>query len=145
MSQRPDGVDALLAPLDPARRSEVEALDAAIRRLAPGLTRSAGSGTVNYGHCRYTYASGRSGEAAPLTVAARASGISVYVGFVQVERWAARLPKANCGKGCIRLKRAADLDETVLREIAEWAERIDGQHLDWTGLPMDGPPARRPL
>jgi uncharacterized protein YdhG (YjbR/CyaY superfamily) len=54
--------------------------------------------------------------------------------FAQVERWADRLPKANCGKGCIRLKRAADLDATVLEEIVAHARRINGKHLDWTGL-----------
>ena len=68
------------------------------------------------------------------TRAARAAGISVYVCFAQVERWADRLPKANCGKGCIRLKRAADLDPTVLAEIVAWAQTTNGKHLDWTGL-----------
>ena len=60
----------------------------------------------------------------------------MYVCFAQVERWADRLPKANCGKGCIRLKRAADLDPGVLEEIVAHARRINGKHLDWTGLPQ---------
>jgi uncharacterized protein YdhG (YjbR/CyaY superfamily) len=145
MAQRPDGLDALLAPLDPARRSEVEALDARIRRRAPGLAASISGGMVNYGDCRYTYASGRSGNSPSLAIAPRATGISVYVGFMQVERWADRLPRASCGKGCIRVKRAADIDQGVLDEIVAWAQSTDGQHLDWTGLPQDGPPNRRPL
>jgi hypothetical protein len=136
VSRLPDGLDALLAPLDRDRRDEVLALDAAIRVLAPGLTPSVSGGMIGYGHCRYTYASGRSGESASLSIAARAAGISVYVCFAQVERWADRLPKANCGKGCIRLKRAADLDPSVLEEIVAHARRIDGKHLDWTGLPQ---------
>jgi len=134
VSQRPDGLDDLLAPLDPARRTDVEELDAAIRDLAPDLVPSISGGMIGYGRCRYTYATGRSGESASLAVAARAAGISVYVCFAQVERWADRLPKANCGKGCIRLKRAADLDPTVLAEIVAWAQTTDGKHLDWTGL-----------
>ncbi|MFN8630183.1 MAG: DUF1801 domain-containing protein [Chloroflexota bacterium] len=133
MSQRPDGFDDLLAPLDPARRAEMEALDASIRTLAPDLAPSVSSGMFGYGHTRYTYATGRSGETASLAVAARASGISVYVCFAEVERWADRLPKANCGKGCIRLKRAADLDPTVLQEIVDYARTTNGKHLDWTG------------
>ena len=143
MSPHPDGLDALLAPLDPARREEVLALDGAIRGLAPGLTRSVSGEVIGYGHCRYTYASGRSGENASLSIAARAAGISMYVSFAQVERWADRLPKANCGKGCIRLKRAADLDPGVLEEIVAHTRRIDGKHLDWTGLAQrDGVPPR---
>jgi uncharacterized protein YdhG (YjbR/CyaY superfamily) len=134
VSQLSDGLDALLAPLDPARRDELLALDAAIRRLAPELTTSISGGMIGYGRCRYTYASGRSGETASLSIAARAAGISVYVGFAQVERWAGRLPGASCGKGCIRLRRAADLDPGVLEEIVAHARRIDGKHLDWTGL-----------
>jgi len=140
MSQRPDGIDALLAPLDDARRAEVEALDRAIRRLAPDLEPSVAGGMIGYGSCRYTYASGRSGEAASLAVAARAGGISLYVCFAQVERWADRLPRADCGKGCIRLKRAADLDPGVLEEIVAHARRISGRHLDWTGVPHGGDP-----
>jgi uncharacterized protein YdhG (YjbR/CyaY superfamily) len=134
VSQRPDGLDALLAPLEPARRADLEELDEAIRQLAPDLTPAVADGMVTYGHCRYTYATGRSGEGASLRVAARAAGISVYVSFAQVERWADRLPKANCGKGCIRLERAADLDSGVLGEIVAHARRINGKHLDWTGL-----------
>jgi uncharacterized protein YdhG (YjbR/CyaY superfamily) len=134
VSQRPDGIDALLVPHDPARSDGLLALDAAIRGLAPELTPSISGGMIGYGRCRYTYASGRSGETASLSIAARAAGISVYVGFAQVERWADRLPNANCGKGCIRLKRAEDLDPSVLAEIVAHAQSIDGKHLDWTGL-----------
>jgi uncharacterized protein YdhG (YjbR/CyaY superfamily) len=134
MTQRSDGVDALLATLDPARRAEVEDLDAAIRALAPELEPSVAGGMLGYGRTRYTYATGRSGETASLAVAVRAAGISVYVGFAQVERWADRLPKANCGKGCIGLKRAADLDPSVLAEIVAYAQTTNGKHLDWTGL-----------
>lgn len=134
MSQHPEGLDALLASLDPARRDEVLALDAAIRDLAPGLEPSIANGMIAYGRCRYTYASGRSGETATLSIAPRAVGISVYVSFAGVEQWAARLPKANSGKGCIRLKRTADLDPGVLEEIVAHARRINGKHLDWTGL-----------
>jgi uncharacterized protein YdhG (YjbR/CyaY superfamily) len=134
MSQRPDGYDALLAPLDPARRADVEALDDAIRRLGPELAPGVSGGMLGYGRTRYTYATGRSGETATISVAARAAGISVYVSFAGVERWADRLPKANCGKGCIRLKRASDLDATVLEEIVAHAQMANGKHFDWTGL-----------
>jgi uncharacterized protein YdhG (YjbR/CyaY superfamily) len=140
MSQRPDGLDALLAPLDPDRRADVLALEAAIRSLAPGLAPSVANGMLSFGRCRYTYASGHSGETASLSIAPRAAGISVYVGFAQAERWAPRLPNASCGKGCIRLKRAEDLDRGVLEEIVAHAVSTDGRHLDWTGLPMSGPP-----
>ena len=134
MSQRPQALDALLAPLDPARRADMDRLDEAVQRLAPDLARSVANGMVSFGHCRYTYASGRSGETPSLSIASRAAGISVYVSFARVERWAARLPKADCGKGCIRLKHAADLDASVLEEIVAHARRINGKHLDWTGL-----------
>ena len=140
MSLRPDGLDALLAPLDDNRRAEILALDGAIRSLAPGLEPLVANGMINYGSCRYRYASGRSGETASLAVAPRATGISVYVGFAPVERWAHRLPRADCGKGCIRLKHAADLEFGVLAEIVAHAQRIDGRYLDWTGLPHGADP-----
>jgi hypothetical protein len=44
--------------------------------------------------------------------------MTLYVGGAYVEQWADRLPGADCGKGCIRLRRAADLRPDVLAEIA---------------------------
>jgi hypothetical protein len=139
-TQPPDGLAALLAPLAPERRADLLVLDAAIRELEPSLVPVVRDGAIAYGRYEYRYASGHSGESGALTVAPRAAGISVYVGCTTVERWAARLPRASCGKGCIRLRRAADMEASVLEEIVAHARSIDGRRLDWKGRPQAGPP-----
>jgi uncharacterized protein YdhG (YjbR/CyaY superfamily) len=143
MSDRPAGLDAVLAALDEPRRSELAELDGAIRAAAPSLSASVSGGSIAYGHYRYRYASGREGDWAVLTLAPRKAGLSLYVGGTQVERWADRLPSADCGKGCIRVRRAADLAPDVLAEVVAWAVRIDGCLLDWAGLDQAGEPAIR--
>ena len=132
MTDRPAGLDRLLAGLDEPRRSDMAALDQAIRHAGPSLPATVSGASIAYGAFRYRYASGREGEWAPITLAPRKAGLSLYVGGTPVERWADRLPGADCGKGCIRLRRAEDLDPGVLAEIVEWAERIDGRFLDWS-------------
>jgi hypothetical protein len=124
----------VLSKTPEAQRAELEALDQAIREAAPSLAASAGGGTLGYGRYRYRYATGREGESAALTLAPRASNLTLYIGAAGVERWADRLPNGACGKGCIRLKRASDLPPDVLLEIAQWATSIDGKLLDWKGL-----------
>lgn len=138
------GRDELLAAAPEGLRAELDALDRAIRAAAPGLEASTDRGSLGYGRYWYRYASGRDGDWFALSLMPRASSLTLYVGATAVERWADRLPKGACGKGCIRLKRAADLPPDVLAEIAAWATSIDGKVLDWRGLDQHAdPPAIR--
>ena len=117
-----------------AQRTELEALDRAIREAAPTLTATADRGALGYGRYWYRYATGREGDWFALSLVPRASNLTLYVGAAAVERWADRLPKGACGKGCIRLRKASDLPPDVLQEIADYATSIDGKLLDWKGL-----------
>ena len=134
---------AWLAAHDEPQRSELSALHAAIVRVAPQLRAYPAGGMLAYGRYRYRYASGRQGDWSVLAIAPRKAGISLYVGPTPVEPWAGRLPNADCGKGCIRVKRAADLEPDVLAEIVTAAAAADGRLLDWTGKsPADAPTLR---
>ena len=125
--------DDVLAATPPAQRAELEALDRAIREAAPSLAPTAGGGGLGYGHYWYRYASGREGDWFALSLVPRKGNVALYLGPGGVERWADRLPKGACGKSCIRLKKASDMPEDVLRESAEAATTIDGNLLDWHG------------
>jgi hypothetical protein len=139
-----DAFDALAATLPDAAAAELRALDSSIRRLAPSLARRvAEHGLVAYGWYRYRYATGREGEVGVISLAARKAGITMYVGPTYVERFASRLPAADCGKGCIRMKRASDLPDDVLADILAAVVPADGKLVDWTGVtPQDGPAFR---
>jgi hypothetical protein len=108
-----------LAAVDDKRRSDVAALDALIREHAPTLEPVIMDGMLGYGPFHYRYASGREGDACKLSIASNASYISLYCfaadpkGYV-AERYVDRLPKADIGKACVRIKKLAHLDEEAL-------------------------------
>ena len=126
--------DDVFATTPDAQRTELEALDRAIREAAPSLAATADRGFLGYGRYSYRYATGREGDWFALSLVPRSSNLTLYVGARGVEQWADRLPRGACGKSCIRLKKASDLPPDVLQEIADWATRIDSKLLDWKGL-----------
>jgi hypothetical protein len=119
--------DAWLDALPDDRRAQIEALDARIRAVAPGLRRYVDHGFLSYGRYAYHYPSGRSGEWMCLALASNKQYLSLYLGPVAAEPYASRLPKASLGRGCVRFKRVDDLDPAVLDEIIAAAAAFDGQ------------------
>ena len=122
--------DAYIAELDDVRRPQIAAIDALIRQAAPELDRRMQSGMIAYGHCSYRYATGRVGEWFLIGLASNKQYISVYIGPLGLEPYLERLPKANLGRGCIRVKRAEDLDPEVLTEIVRTVAQDDGRRIE---------------
>ena len=78
-----------------------------------------GPSIVGYGSYRYTYESGRTGEA-PLTgFAIRGRELVVYISAEGQEQRSllSRLGKHKMGKTCLYFKQLADLDESVLEKL----------------------------
>jgi hypothetical protein len=125
----PTEPDAWLAALDDVRRPQLEALDARIREVAPGLRRYVDRGFLSYGRYSYKGRSGRSGDWMCIALASNKQYISLYAGPIGLEPYAARLPKANLGRGCIRFKRLADVDLAVIDEVIRASAALDGQHV----------------
>ena len=81
---------------------------------------------LGYGLYHYVYASGREGDTAVVSLSSRAQYIALYIGACDdkgslADQVRAKLPKANIGVGCIRVKRPEDLDLAVLREYLRLA------------------------
>ena len=78
-----------------------------------------GTGLVGFGSYAYTYVTGRSGEWFAVGFAPRKQALTLYVmdGFGDYEALLARLGPHKTGKSCLHLKRLADVDEDVLREL----------------------------
>jgi uncharacterized protein YdhG (YjbR/CyaY superfamily) len=121
--------DAWIAALPEPRRSDIAALDRRVQDVAPRLHRYVSRGFLAYGRYTYRGASGREGEWFVLGVASNKRYISLYAPPTGVERWTARLPKADLGVGCIRFKRTADLDLAVIDEVIAAAAAADGTHV----------------
>lgn len=95
---------------------ELMALLGEVTQEAPTMW---GPSIVGYGSYRYTYESGRTGEAPLVGFAIRGRELVVYVTVETDEQQAllSKLGKHRMGKVCLYFKRLADLDESVLREI----------------------------
>lgn len=124
-------LDVFLEGVPAAQAEDVRALHALIVRAAPSLTPVKQGSMLAYGAFRYRYASGREGDSARLSLAARKSGISLYVNCVVdgeylAERHVADFPKAKVGKSCIVFKRLADLDTKALTALVKRAATTPG-------------------
>jgi hypothetical protein len=127
----PTEPDAWLAALDDVRRPQLEELDARIRKVAPGLSRYVDRGFLSYGRYAYRGKSGRSGDWMCIALASNKQYISLYSGPIPLEPFAARLPKANLGRGCIRFKRVSDVDLGVIDEVIRDSAAFDGESVTY--------------
>lgn len=113
-------VAAYLAAIeDPRRRADCEAIGQIMRQVTGQEPKMWGAGIVGFGHYRYTYASGHSGESCQTGFAARKGDISVYLVAEGPDQQAllARLGKHKMGKACLYLRRLDDVDLPVLQAL----------------------------
>ena len=123
--------DDLIDTLDEPRRSETRRLHDLIRSTAPELEPFVMGKMIGYGPYHYRYATGREGDSAVVSVASQKRHISLYVSCADAdgylaERYRDRLPKADIGKGCVRIKKVGDLDQEARRDLIRKAARMGG-------------------
>ncbi len=111
--------DYIASRASPQQSEDCQALMALLEQLTGQTGKMWGPSIVGYGSYRYTYDSGRSGEA-PLTgFAIRGRELVLYLS-VQTEKQQAlltRLGKHKMGKSCLYFKQLADLDKLVLEQL----------------------------
>jgi hypothetical protein len=101
-----------------------------IRREAPQLEPHIASGMLAYGRYHYKGKSkGTEGEWFHIGLASQKRYISLYVmaaddnGYL-AESYKERLPKADIGRSCVRIRRLDDVDQEQLKELirtgAKW-------------------------
>ena len=78
-----------------------------------------GTSIVGFGRYHYTYASGREGDWMITGFAPRKQALTLYImaGFAEYDDLMARLGKHTTGKSCLYIKKLADVDLDVLREL----------------------------
>jgi hypothetical protein len=118
-----------IAALAEPRKSEIAGIDDFIRKTVPELKPYMQSGIIGYGNYKIKYATGRIADWCLIGLASNKNYISLYVmgadknGYL-AEQSKARLPKASIGKSCIRFKKFADLDETVIAELLKKSAKM---------------------
>ena len=120
-TQKNDGdVDVFLASIEnEGRRGDAIRL----RRLMEEVTGEPacmwGASIVGFGSYRYRYASGTEGEWFLVGFSPRKQNLTLYImsGFDGYDSFLADLGKHSTGKSCLYLKRLADVDQDVLRQL----------------------------
>lgn len=112
-------IDAYLASrASDAQLADCRVLMALLEKLTKQMPRMWGPSIVGYGSYRYTYESGRSGEAPLAGFAIRGRELVVYLDCGEGDRpLLARLGKHKMGKSCLYFRQLADLDLAVLEEL----------------------------
>jgi hypothetical protein len=111
--------DYLASRADEQQRTDCQALMTLLKKVTKQSPKMWGPSIVGYGSYKYTYESGRTGEA-PLTgFAIRGRELVIYLiaeGAEQQSRLS-KLGKYKMGKACLHFKRLADLDKSVLEQL----------------------------
>ena len=120
-----------IAMIDEPRRSEIQKLDKLIRETVPELKPFIIAGMIGYGTFHYKSKSGREGDWSIVGLASQKNYISLYICASDgkqyiAEKYKEQFPKADIGKSCIRIKKAADVDEKVLKKVLKEAQEMGG-------------------
>ena len=121
-----DVVDFLNAVEHDTRREDAFVLLDLLKELTGEEPVMWGPSIVGYGTYHYKYPTGREGDMPLAGFSPRKAAITVYImaGFSRYEELMAKLGKYKTGKSCLYIKKLADVDIEVLKELivesVEW-------------------------
>ncbi|MFD1843502.1 DUF1801 domain-containing protein [Sphingomonas qilianensis] len=110
-----------LAAVEPAqRRDDARAVCDMLARVSGEPARMWEPAIVGFGTYHYRYDSGREGEMCRIGFSPRKAQTVLYIpgGFPRYEDLLARLGKHSTGKGCLYIKKLANVDTAVLEILA---------------------------
>ena len=104
---------------DEGRRQDCRDLIALMRKATKFEPQMWGTGIVGFGSYHYKYDSGREGDSCIVGFASRKGDISLYLvsEFEGREELLGKLGKHKTAKGCVYVKRMADVDTKVLEKL----------------------------
>ncbi|MET0308152.1 MAG: DUF1801 domain-containing protein [Sphingomonas sp.] len=110
---------------DATRRADARALSAMMERLTGEPATMWGPSIIGFGSYRYRYESGREGEMCRIGFSPRKAELVLYVldGNADQSAELSRLGRHKTGKGCLYIKKLADVDMTVLEGLVQ--DKID--------------------
>ena len=111
--------DYLAARGSEQQRADCQELMALLEKVTQQSPKMWGPSIVGYGSYRYTYESGRTGEAPLAGFAIRGRELVVYLMTEGSQQKAllSKLGKHRVGKSCLYFRQLADLDKAVLEQL----------------------------
>jgi hypothetical protein len=126
-------VDAFIDALpDPQQRQDSRAIVKLMQQVTRARPEMGGSSIIGFGRYHYRYASGREGDWMLVGLAPRKQNITLYImgGFDGHAALLKRLGTFKTGKACLYIKKLADVDTTILKELVKKsAEHVKGTSL----------------
>ena len=109
-------IDALT---DQTRRTDAKALVKLMQNAAGEKPKMWGPSIIGFGSYHYRYDSGREGDMPLIAFSPRKAATVLYnlTGFDEAEALLAKLGKHTTGKGCLYIKKLADVDEKALESL----------------------------
>src|SRR6202140_1765019 len=109
-------IDALT---DPGMRSDAKALIKLMQDAAGEKPRMWGPSIIGFGSYHYKYESGREGDMPVIAFSPRKAATVLYgmTGLSEAAALLAKLGKHTTGKGCLYIKKLADVDQHVLEAL----------------------------
>jgi hypothetical protein len=104
---------------DPAKRADAKALVRLMQNAAGEKPKMWGSSIVGFGSYHYRYDSGREGDMPLIGFSPRKAATVLYNMICSSDSKAllAKLGKHTTGKGCLYIKKLADVDQQVLEAM----------------------------
>ena len=104
---------------DPARRADAKALVKLMQTAAGEKPKMWGPSIIGFGSYHYKYESGREGDMPVIAFSPRKSATVMYgmIGFGEAAALLAKLGKHTTGKGCLYIRKLADVDQQVLQAL----------------------------
>jgi hypothetical protein len=115
-------VDAFLAAVaDEKKREDCHTVLKLMQQATGEPPTMWGDSIVGFGKYRYKYESGREGDWFLTGFSPRKQNLTLYItaGFDAYDALMGKLGKYSTGKSCLYIKKLADVDQDVLKELVE--------------------------
>ncbi len=119
---RKDDVHAFIEAIsDPGRREDCSRIVEMMSQATTAEPALWGDSIVGFGTYHYVYESGREGDWFLTGFSPRKQNITLYImmGFERYAELMSRLGKYKTGKSCLYIKRLADVDVGVLKQLID--------------------------
>ena len=106
---------------DPTQRSDAKELAQLMQRASGEKPKLWGSSIVGFGSYHYKYDSGREGDMPLISFSPRKAALVLYsmLDHSKAKPLLGKLGKHTTGKGCLYIKKLADVDKKVLETLVE--------------------------
>jgi hypothetical protein len=111
---------------DQSRRADAKALVKLMQKAAGEKPKMWGPSIIGFGSYHYTYDTGREGDMPVVAFSPRKAATVLY-GLSDAEAMLPKLGKHTRGKGCVYIKKLADVDQKVLETMV--AKAVAGRRV----------------